>query len=166
MSKGANLLAKVLVPKVADIKDIQSGFFAMKKDVIKNVELKPTGYKILLEILVVGNYKIVKEVPYDFCQREHGKSKLGAMIIFDYLHHLITLTFREKESRRLAKFLATGFVGILMSIGLLWFMTEKIGIFYLISAAISKEIGILMSFALNELWVFNDRITLNIRKIM
>ena len=97
MSKGANLLAKLLVPKVANVQDIQSGFFAMKKSVIQNVELKPTGYKILLEILAVGDYKVVKEVPYDFAQREHGKSKLGALIIFDYLHHLITLTSREKN---------------------------------------------------------------------
>lgn len=159
MSKGANLLAKLLVPKVANIKDIQSGFFAMKRDVIQDVELKPTGYKILLEILAVGNYKNVKEVPYDFAQREHGKSKLGASIIFDYIHHLITLTFREKESQRFVKFLATGFAGVIIGVMLLWFMTEKVGIFYLISAGVSKEFGILLAFAANELWVFNDRIS-------
>ena len=165
MSKGANYLAKLLLPKVADVKDIQSGFFAIKKGVVQNVELKPTGYKILLEILAVGNYKIVKEVPYDFGQREYGKSKLGAMTIFDYLHHLITLTFREKESRRLVKFLVTGVAGIGIGLGLLWFMTEKMGIFYLVSAGISKEIGILLSFVLNEVWVFNDRISSSMKSV-
>ncbi len=165
MSKGANLLAKLLVPRVADIKDIQSGFFAMKKDVIHDVNLKPTGYKILLEILAVGKYKVVKEVPYDFGQREHGKSKLGALIIFDYVHHLITLTSREKESQRFVKFLATGFAGVIIGIGLLWFMTEKMGIFYLVSAAISKEAGILLAFVMNEAWVFKDRITSSMKSM-
>ncbi len=158
MSKGANLLAKVLVPKVANVKDIQSGFFAMKKSVIQDVELKPTGYKILLEILAIGNYKIVKEVPYDFGQREYGESKLGAATIFDYLHHLLTLTAREKESKRFVKFIATGVAGVAISTGLLWYMTEIFGIFYLISAAISKEIGTVASFVMNEKWVFPDRI--------
>lgn len=165
MSKGANLLAKLLVPRVADIKDIQSGFFAMKKNVIQDVNLKPTGYKILLEILAVGNYKIVKEIPYDFAQREHGKSKLGALIIFDYLHHLITLTSREKESQRFVKFLAAGFAGVIIGIGLLWFMTEKMGIFYLVSAAVSKEVGILLAFVMNESWVFKDRITSSMKSM-
>lgn len=165
MSKGANLLAKILVPKVANVKDIQSGFFAMKKNVIEDVELKPTGYKILLEILAIGNYKVIKEVPYDFGQRKHGESKLGTMTIFDYLHHLITLTFREKESKRLVKFLATGAAGIVFSVGLLWFMTEIMGIFYLISGVISKEIGIIFSFVLSEFWVFSDRIPSRMRTV-
>ena len=159
MSKGANMLAKILVPKVANVKDIQSGFFAMKKSVIEDVELKPSGYKILLEILAMGKYKVVKEVGYDFGKREHGSSKLGATTIFDYLYHLMSITLRDRESKRLAKFLVTGVVGIVVTVGLLWFMTEKMGIFYLISAGISKEIGILLSFGLNEVWVFNDRIT-------
>lgn len=163
MSKGANFLAKALVPKVANVKDIQSGFFAMKKNVIQNVDLKPTGYKILLEILAIGNYKTVKEVSYDFAQRTHGESKLGTMTIFDYLHHLATLTFREKESKRIMKFLATGVAGIFLTVGLLWFMTEIMGIFYLVSGVISKEIGIIISFVLSEFWVFNDRIAPHMR---
>lgn len=165
MSKGANIMAKVLVPKVANVKDIQSGFFAMKKDVIQGVELKPTGYKILLEILAIGNYKTVKEIQYDFGQREYGKSKLGAIIIFDYLHHLITLTIREKESKRFAKFLATGVAGIIFSVGLLWFMTDMMGIFYLVSGLISKELGIIFSFILSEFWVFNDRVESYMRTV-
>lgn len=158
MSKGANKIAKILLPKLANVNDIQSGFFAMKKDVIKNAELKPKGYKILLEILAIGDYKVVKEVPYQFGKREYGDSKLGTGIIFDYLHHVAALTFREKESKRLMKFMATGVAGIVVSVGLLWFLTEIGEIFYLVSGLISKEAGTLLSFAANEFWVFNDRI--------
>ncbi len=165
MSKGANLLAKVLVPKVANVKDIQSGFFAMKKSVIQDVELKPTGYKILLEILAIGKYKVVKEVPYDFGQREYGESKLGAATIFDYLHHLLTLTVREKESKRFINFIATGVVGTAIGTGLLWYMTEMFGIFYIVSAAISKELGTIMTFALNERFVFKDRISPSMKTV-
>lgn len=163
MSKCANVLAKLLVPKVAGVQDIQSGFFAMKKSVIQGVELKPRGYKILLEILAMGNYNVVKEVPYEFGKREYGTSKLGATTVFSYLYHIMTLTFREKESRRLVKFVVSGVVGIAFSVGLLWFMTSVMGIFYLMSGAISKEIGIIFAFALSEFWVFNDRIGQSMR---
>jgi len=158
MSKGANMVAKALFPRLIGISDIQSGFFAIKKDVIKNTELKPTGYKILLEILIMGNYKVVKEVPYQFGKREYGYSKLGTGTIFDYLYHIATLTFREKESKRLMKFMVTGIAGIAISVGMLWFLTEIAGIFYIISGLISKEAGTLLSFAANEFWVFGDRI--------
>lgn len=158
MSKGANMLAKLLVPKVASVQDIQSGFFAMKKSVIQGVELNPTGYKILLEILAIGNYNVVNEIPYNFGKREHGTSKLGASTVFSYLYHIMTLTCREKESRRLMKFVASGAASIVFSVGLLWFMTDIMGIFYIMSGAISKEIGIVFAFALSEFWVFDDRI--------
>jgi dolichol-phosphate mannosyltransferase len=158
MSKGAKKIAKILVPKLGNISDVQSGFFAIKKEVVKNAELSPKGYKILLEILAMGDYKVVKEIPYQFGKREYGKSKLGAGIISDYLYHLISILFREKESKRLIKFMATGVAGIAFSVGLLWFLTERGGMFYLISGLVSKESAILFSFVANEYWVFNDRI--------
>lgn len=158
MSSGAKLVAKTLIPRLAMVNDVQSGFFAIKKDVIKNVELKPTGYKILLEILAMGDYKVVKEIPYKFGTRGYGDSKLGAGTIFSYLYHILTILTREKESKRVIKFIVTGIAGIAFSVGLLWLITDKGGVFYLISGLISKEVGTLFSFVANEFWVFNDRI--------
>jgi putative flippase GtrA len=70
----------------------------------------------------------------------------------------VSLTFREKESKRLMKFIASGAASIVFSVGLLWVMTDIMGIFYITSGAVSKEIGIVFAFALSEFWVFNDRI--------
>lgn len=100
ISKGANVLAKVLFPKLPNIKDIQSGFFALKKDVIENTNLDPIGYKILLEILVMGNYNHVKEIPYVFGKRESGESKLGIKVTFDYIFHLLNLYWRKRKEMK------------------------------------------------------------------
>lgn len=59
------------------VDDPLSGYFFMKKDVIGGIKLKTTGYKILLEILVKGNYKKVKEFPYIFRMRKYSASKLN-----------------------------------------------------------------------------------------
>lgn len=86
-SWGARLLARPLTP----VKDIMSGFFFFRRSVIRGVELKPVGYKILLEILVKGHYRHVLEVPYVFRNREVGKSKLNSAEYWNYIKHLSRL---------------------------------------------------------------------------
>ena len=70
------------------VKDPMSGFFFLKKSVIKGVQLNPTGYKMGLEILVKGNYCKLKEIPYTFKQRKNGTSKLNKREILAYLNLL------------------------------------------------------------------------------
>ena len=62
-----------------------SGYFFIKKEVIKNFSLKFKGFKILFEILAKGNYRKVAEIPYTFKERKRGKSKLNYKEIVEYL---------------------------------------------------------------------------------
>ena len=84
-SKVAVLLAK---PLVRGIKDPMSGFFFLKRSVIEGVKLNPTGYKLGLEILVKGNYRKLKEIPFSFKKRKNGASKLNNSEILSYLRLL------------------------------------------------------------------------------
>jgi len=77
MSRAATLLARTLLPSVGRVKDPLSGFFLLRRKVIEGVELKPTGYKILLEVLARGRADGIKEVPYTFGERLGGRSNLG-----------------------------------------------------------------------------------------
>lgn len=63
---------------ITGIKDPLSGYFFFRKEVIEGVELKTKGYKILLEILVKGKYKKVKQIPFTFRMRRYSTSKLNA----------------------------------------------------------------------------------------
>ena len=87
MSRFASALA---IP-LTKVKDPMSGFFFFKKEIIKDVKLKPLGYKILLEILVKGRQKKIKEIPYMFRNRTFGKSKIGSKVYLDYLRHIFRL---------------------------------------------------------------------------
>lgn len=73
------------------VNDRMSGFFMIKKNVIKTVKFVPRGYKILLEILVKGNYKNIKELPYTFRNRKVGTSKLTMKTNLEYLVQLLHL---------------------------------------------------------------------------
>ncbi len=158
ISKGANSLARILFQKLSNIKDIQSGFFAIRKDVIQGIFLNPIGYKILLEILIVGNYKNVKEIGYKFSKRESGKSKLGTKTIIDYINHLIHLSLRTGDLKRFIKYCIIGISGIFVNTFVLYFFTSVLNIFYLLSSVIAYEVSILTNFVLNDSWTFKDMI--------
>jgi len=83
--KSVSLLATFLARLLVDAKDPMSGFFFMKKSVVKGVNLKSKGYKALLEVLVKGNYSKVVEIPYTFKGRGVGKSKLNVKEYAKYL---------------------------------------------------------------------------------
>ena len=61
-------------------RDLMSGFFLVRKDILNQIKLNPKGYKILMEIA----YKTkdmpklkVAEVPITFHRRKAGESKVG-----------------------------------------------------------------------------------------
>ena len=76
-------------------KDILSGFFGIKTNLIKNIlknwedKFQPEGYKILFDILKhVKNDIKIKEVSYLFGLRENGRSKLNKKHMFLYFKSL------------------------------------------------------------------------------
>lgn len=161
ISKGANYPAKILFKKLSGISDIQSGFFALRRDVIKDAKLNPLGYKILLEILILGNYNKVTEISYKFAKREYGETKLGAKVIFEYLLHITTLAYRTGEFKRFTRYCTVGVVGIVVNTAVLFLFTNVLGFFYLVSAIMAHEISIISNFFMNDGWTFKGLVTQN-----
>mgnify|MGYP000731125056 CR=1 FL=1 len=64
---------------------------------------------------------------------------------------------RKGELLRFVKFCLVGASGVLVNMGLLWLLTEFVGLFYLLSAAISIETSIITNFILNDRFTFPDR---------
>jgi len=155
VSKGASGLANTLFKEIKNIKDKESGFFAFRKKVIKDVQLKPKGYKILLEILILGNYGKAEEVAYEFGERSEGESKLGVSIIFSYISHLISLLWVTGKLVKFCKFCIVGLIGVGVNLGFLYILTNA-GLYYMISGAISLEASVLANFFFNRAWTFKE----------
>ena len=97
ISWGAATIAFLVLPQILRVvQDPMSGFFLMKRSVIDSALLKPTGYKILLEILAKGNFQRIIEVPYIFEERKNGKSKLG---LKQYLEFPIQVEMLASKAR-------------------------------------------------------------------
>ncbi|MGI0044962.1 MAG: polyprenol monophosphomannose synthase, partial [Nitrososphaeraceae archaeon] len=70
---------------VKEVRDPMSGFFALPRHVLKDIDFNTQGFKILLEILVKKqSYVTVKEIPYTFTVRKYGHSKLDLKVLLDY----------------------------------------------------------------------------------
>lgn len=94
VSLGVTGLARFILPKARGVKDPLSGYFMLKKGIIKSTQLNSRGYKILLEVLVKGEVDEVAEVPYIFRPRKRGKSKLSLKEIIHYLLPLLRLKLK------------------------------------------------------------------------
>lgn len=77
-SLAARAAARLLLARARHVADPLSGFFALRRDVVGAVPLRASGFKILLEILVLGRWARVAEVPLRMDPRAGGASKAGA----------------------------------------------------------------------------------------
>jgi dolichol-phosphate mannosyltransferase len=93
VSRGATLLAHLLLPGTRKVKDVMSGFFMIRRDALNSADLNPIGFKILLEVLAKCRYNLVIEVPYMFTDRRNGKSNLSFKEIQNYVVLLFKLFF-------------------------------------------------------------------------
>lgn len=157
ISKIAVSIAHLLLPSVRQVKDPMTGFFMFRREVVDNAHLNPTGFKILLEILVEGKYQTIAEVPFMFKTRGMGESKLTSRQQIDYLRHVYSLMKRSGELLRFIKFIAVGFSGIVVNEGLLWLLVTFNGMPPSLASPIAIEASIISNFLLNNFFTFSDR---------
>jgi dolichol-phosphate mannosyltransferase len=160
ISLGATFLGRLLFPEVTDP---VSGFFAIRRSVVTKAELKPRGYKILLEVLGKGTWENDREIPFEFSDREIGTSKLKIRTILEYAGQVIDITLYSfshhqsaawREWKKVFKFGIVGLTGIVVNMGVLWYLREYVSLDLLLSSFIAIELSILNNFLWNDLWTF------------
>ena len=150
VSRTSTLVTKAMFPvRLHDTTDPMTGFFLFDRRTVDVAELKPRGFKILLEILARQQLRVT-EVPFDFGERHAGESKASFRQGLSFFWQLALLRFG-----RMSGFAVIGALGALANIAIVWLLTT-VGVEYLISAIIATEVTILANFIAQELWVFRD----------
>jgi putative flippase GtrA len=77
---------------------------------------------------------------------------------------LQTLLFGATGSllQQFSRYIAVGGLAFVVDFGLLYLLTELLGLYYLISAAIAFLFGLLTNYSLSRLWVFDRRTIKNV----
>jgi putative flippase GtrA len=157
VSRGLDMIARVLFPReLRGVSDPLTGFFLVRVGALKLQSLQPRGFKILLEILVRHPKLRKAEVPFRFGPRFSGQSKASAGEAMKYLSLLWALRFSGSFTR-LAEFALVGASGILVNTGALWLVTDKLHVYYLVSAAFATVASTVWNFAFSELWIYRHQ---------
>ncbi|MBI4841384.1 MAG: glycosyltransferase, partial [candidate division NC10 bacterium] len=159
-SWGAACVATFFLPGILrHVKDPMSGFFALRRQVLEGVRLHPQGYKILLDVLMHGQFATVVEVPYIFEERFRGGSKLGKKQVVQFFAGLFRLSVESGHAARLGKYLVTGSLGGIVTLGSLLLLRSLTDLPLVSAYSLAVELAILNNFLLNEFWTFADATT-------
>jgi len=129
--------------------DPMTGFFAIRRTAIDLSELRPRGFKILLEILARNSLRVTEE-PFVFGQRVAGESKASLREGIKFVAQLAALRFG-----RLSSFAIIGAAGAVANIAIMAGL-QAIGTWYLVAAIIGALVTIAGNFLLQERFVFHD----------
>ncbi len=94
----ARKIGQKILPPLAKLSDPTSGLFMIKRQVIEGVELRPIGWKIMIEVIAMGNFDILVEIPYRFSERQSGESKLSKDATMQYLQQVKELRSRYNRA--------------------------------------------------------------------
>lgn len=137
-SKNAKYAARLLLPSMKKVSDPMSGFFMFQRHILDDVQLNPVGWKILMEILVMGNYRRVVEIPYGFEKRNAGESKLRFKVTMEYFWHILSLMARGgQEKRRYALILSC-----LLGIAVDWIVFGVLGALWALSLYVAATLSV------------------------
>lgn len=161
VSHTAALIGKLFLKELRGISDPTGGFFAFRKKIVNNVELKPVGWKILMEILVRGRYESVLEIPYKFEKRQYGKSKMSFAEQINYLKHIFNLVRYSPEDRRIFIFAMVGIAGVFVNM-IFYNIFVFHGVSVEISGTVSAFIAMIGNFILNRNITWKDKKTVRL----
>jgi dolichol-phosphate mannosyltransferase len=141
------------------VNDFTSGFKAYRGEVARKISKYdlPDGFHFQAASLmkIVEEGKTTQEVPIDFRPRRAGEPKYNTRDLVDNIELFVRLFLEQYEE--MIKFGIVGASGALVNMGILYFLTEQLGIYYLLSAVVAVETSIISNFALNEIWTFVEK---------
>jgi glycosyltransferase involved in cell wall biosynthesis len=91
VSRACRALVHLVVPPSRPLQDPLSGLFALQRSILDEVRLHPSGYKILLEVVVRARPSSVRNVGFNFAPRQAGRSKASFREGLVFLSHLCRL---------------------------------------------------------------------------
>ncbi len=163
LSKKRAMLSRLLTlglrlsfPKnLRNVSDPLTGFFLVRRAAFKPDELRPEGFKILLELMMRNPKMKVSEVPFEFGKRHSGTSKASPEEMLRLVRQTIKLRMITMQS--LMAFLLVGLSGIFVNMALMFVFTGLMGVNYLLSAVFATQGSTLWNFSWTDRWVFGSR---------
>jgi dolichol-phosphate mannosyltransferase len=144
----------------AELSDPLSGFFLMRRDFVEDTvpRLSGQGFKILLDLFASAPHRVCfAEVPYRFRQRQHGRSKLDAPVLLDYVTLLGDKLLGRHLPVRFVIFTLVGLLGMAVHLAVLGFCFRLVGFRFYASQVLATLVAMTSNFNLNNVFTHRDR---------
>jgi dolichol-phosphate mannosyltransferase len=158
ISRAATRIARLIIR--ADLTDPMSGFFMLTREAFAGSvrNLSGQGYKILLDIFASHRSGLrLRELPYEFRTRQHGESKLDALVTWEYLMLIADKLFGRIVPVRFLMFLVVGGLGVFVHFAALSLALKGFGAEFRAAQAIATVVAMTFNFFLNNLLTYRDR---------
>jgi dolichol-phosphate mannosyltransferase len=139
---------------IADVTDPMSGMFLIRAPALEGVQLHPTGFKILLEVLARARYTQVIEVPYTFDRRNAGSSKLGLRQYIEFLQHVVQLANSSGHLTTWLRYVAAGFITALIYLAVLFVGTTRMTLPWVVAVPAAIQLAVLTNFVFHQKLTF------------
>jgi dolichol-phosphate mannosyltransferase len=156
VSVGSKYLAQIVFKEARKTSDPMTGFFLVRNEAISGIQFRPTGFKVLLEILVCAPDLRVVEAPLNFQARQAGVSKATLRQGLEYLAHMTSLFWYVPSAGRFWKFAMVGASGVLVNSLTLVILAEYFHAHKVIAWMFAVGVSILSNFLLNNAFTWRD----------
>src|SRR6516162_3330203 len=158
MSAFATRLSRLICK--ANVTDPMSGFFMLRREVLEEAlwRLSGQGFKILLDILASSPQSLrLRELPYEFRERQRGESKLDALVAWEYMMLIADKLIGHMVPVRFALFALVGGIGLFIHMLTLWFALIVVGAAFNLAQAFATVGAMTSNFFVNNLFTYRDR---------
>ena len=158
MSAFATRLSRLICK--ANVTDPMSGFFMLRREVLEEAlwRLSGQGFKILLDILASSPQSLrLRELPYEFRERQRGESKLDTLAAWEYMMLIADKLIGHIVPIRFALFAFVGGIGLFVHMSTLWFALTVAGAAFDPAQASASVAAMTSNFFLNNLFTYRDR---------
>jgi dolichol-phosphate mannosyltransferase len=152
------LISKLMAMPLTRVKDPMAGFFAFRKNLIKEIDnLNPLGFKIGLEIIVKTTPEKITEIPITFEERFGGESKLNLKEQINFLIHLHRLyQYKYTKFTQMTSFAFIGSLGMVLDLSMVYICYKYLNIPYRFSRVSGFIFALSLNFILNRKITFPD----------
>ena len=142
-----------------ELTDPMSGFFMIRSNRLRDRvgDLTGVGYKILLDILSAPGDKIeLREVPYEFREREAGESKLDNKVILEFVELLLARTIGRWIPTKFIMFSMVGALGVVVHMVILTALFRSGFASFTTAQAIATVVAMTANFFVNNVFTYFD----------
>ena len=142
-----------------DLKDPMSGFFVIHRSFFEKVvrHLTGKGFKILVDLCASSREPIrFKELAYQFRTRQAGESKLGTLVMSEYILLILDKLIGRFIPVRFILFVLVGMMVAMAHLFTLWFCLKIFLLSFLMAQSLATFLAMTMNFIFNNMFTYRD----------